>query len=687
MKRIHVIHKTHLDLGFTDLAERITDKYFNEFIINAVRLAEKVNTDNNIDFIWTTGSWLIYHFLEKADAYNKTMLEKAIAKGHIAWHALPFTTHTELLDTDLLEYGISLSEELDRRYHKKTIAAKLTDVPGHTKAIIDTLALHGIKYLHIGVNPASAVPDVPPAFLWRSESGREIIVNYAGEYGKAYKNEYLDEILYFSHTNDNKGPLNEAELNKQLKELETKYPGYEVKASTLDSFAESLWTVKNKLPVLTSEIGDSWIHGSGSDPSKVSRFRELLMLKNKWLSEGSMSKDSREYKNFCDYLLRIAEHTWGMDEKTYLPDFRNYLKQDFIKARKDDKINILKNPPKYYKDCAFANENSTEKSYKRFEDSWAEQREYIDKAISELDMAKQKEALEAINATIPHKDIRHESYQKINTGELLKLGKYSVIFDSDGYIKSLVASDNSELISNGNNFGTIEYQIFGVKDYQYFVDKYLRNYKQTEFWSRLDFTKPGIERYEKSIKDGRYPYKLNAMYLMHGIDSDLVLIDYDIDQALSVDYGAPRAIQAKYKFYKDSDSFDYEINWFDKDASRIPEALWLNFNLSLKNSDCWKMKKLNNFMAVTDIVLNGNRNMSAVEELKYEDEERKFIIKNIHAPLFSLGKGKILEFDNQFASLNEGISYNLYNNVWGTNFPMWYEDDARFVFKFSYSMK
>ena len=29
----------------------------------------------------------------------------------------------------------------------------------------------------------------------------------------------------------------------------------------------------------------------------------------------------------------------------------------------------------------------------------------------------------------------------------------------------------------------------------------------------------------------------------------------------------------------------------------------------------------------------------------------------------------------------DGISYVLYNNVWGTNFPLWYEDNASFEFE------
>ena len=180
---------------------------------------------------------------------------------------------------------------------------------------------------------------------------------------------------------------------------------------------------------------------------------------------------------------------------------------------------------------------------------------------------------------------------------------------------------------------------------------------------------------------------MNDMHVHYGKDCDIVLIEYTIDKELGDDYGAPRILRVKYTFSKLSDTFDYELCWFDKDANRIPEALWLNFNFSFKQLENWKMKKINHYMPLTDIVFNGNRNMSAVEELKYEDSDGCFTIKNLHAPLFSLGKGKLLQFDNEFASIHEGLSFNLYNNVWGTNFPMWYEDDTKFVFEFAYRIK
>lgn len=44
------------------------------------------------------------------------------------------------MSRDLFRFGPSLSGELDRRFDKRTIAAKMTDVPGHTRSIIFILA-------------------------------------------------------------------------------------------------------------------------------------------------------------------------------------------------------------------------------------------------------------------------------------------------------------------------------------------------------------------------------------------------------------------------------------------------------------------------------------------------------------------------------------------------------------------
>ena len=59
MKKVIVVSKTHLDLGFTDYAENIRRKYIDTFIPEAIDLAQKVNSNGKMHFIWTTGSWIL----------------------------------------------------------------------------------------------------------------------------------------------------------------------------------------------------------------------------------------------------------------------------------------------------------------------------------------------------------------------------------------------------------------------------------------------------------------------------------------------------------------------------------------------------------------------------------------------------------------------------------------------------
>lgn len=76
-----------------------------------------------------------------------------------------------MLDRSMISGGLGLAQELDRRFGFKTIGAKMTDVPGHTRGLIAPLEAAGIQLLDIGVNAASTPPDVPEAFVWKASAG------------------------------------------------------------------------------------------------------------------------------------------------------------------------------------------------------------------------------------------------------------------------------------------------------------------------------------------------------------------------------------------------------------------------------------------------------------------------------------------------------------------------------------
>src|SRR5262249_28918888 len=154
---------------------------------------------------------------------------------------LPFTTHSELMSPALFRAGLSYSRELDRRFGRTTTAAKMTDVPGHTRGIVPLLAEAGVRFLHLGVNEASPVPSVPELFRWRADSGEEIVVMYQDSYGGTHFPEGQAEGLSFAHTNDNAGPQDISRTIDAYRHLAQQHPDTVIKASTLDAYGELLW--------------------------------------------------------------------------------------------------------------------------------------------------------------------------------------------------------------------------------------------------------------------------------------------------------------------------------------------------------------------------------------------------------------------------------------------------------------
>src|ERR1017187_5556980 len=154
IKRVLVMFKCHFDAGFIDTQANVLSWYQDLYFPDAIETAAELRRKGGDGFIWTTGSWLLYQYLEKADSTRRKQMEQAIAAGDIAWHAIPFTWQTEFMDSTLIAGALSLSATLDRRFGRTTTGAQMTDVSGHTCGLIGPLAEHGVKLLDIGANGA-----------------------------------------------------------------------------------------------------------------------------------------------------------------------------------------------------------------------------------------------------------------------------------------------------------------------------------------------------------------------------------------------------------------------------------------------------------------------------------------------------------------------------------------------------
>ncbi|MDQ6421431.1 DUF5054 domain-containing protein [Paenibacillus sp. LHD-117] len=676
-KKVHVIFKTHLDIGFTDLAKHVKDTYFNRFIPQAIQLAKQLKQQGGIEqFVWTTGSWLIDEYLKQASPAEKQVMDEAIHHGHITWHGLPFTTHTELMDLALMDYGLSLSKKLNAEYKKNSIAAKMTDVPGHTIAMVPHLAKFGIQYLHLGVNPSSKVPNVPDIFIWRNKDGSEVIVNYAKNYGNAVIVDGLDEVMVFAHTGDNLGPPSAADIEEEFKRLAKEYPGATIVASTMDAFAEKLIAMKAQFPIVHEEIGDTWIHGAASDPKKIAQYRELLRLRDQWLAEGRLITDSPEYMDFCSQLLLIPEHTWGMDEKKFLADYKNYSTQDFQAARRADSVS----EHAIYDHIRYLRPFTMRRSYSHFESSWAEQREYVDQAVRCLTEDKRREAAEALSLLVPQQATLQEG-QELSAHRLHKLGLFQVEFVDDGSISHLIDYQGKIWADENHRIGCFQYETFGQQNYNEWLRTYNVNMREHYHWADADWSKPGMDYAEPRPEHRRFsPHVIGIKHVAEEL-YDHVQVQLAMPEQSTLVNGAPKTVQIDYKFYKSEQKIDVNLSWFNKQANRLPEASWFSFGLKVDNPNLWKLDKLGQLLSPLEVVKNGNRNLHAVHSgVYYCGSDGKVQIETLDAPVVSPGEKRLLQFDNSFAPLDGGMHFNLHNNIWGTNFPMWFEEDMKFRF-------
>lgn len=654
---VYLVFKTHLDIGFTALAADVTRTYFNDYIPRALTTAEELRRAAGPErFVWTTGSWLIYEYLEQAGPEERRRLEAAVAAGEIAWHGLPFTTHSELMDPALFAYGLSFSQRLDERFGRRTIAAKMTDVPGHTLGIVPLLAAAGIRFLHIGVNDASSMPEVPPLFRWQAPGGETVIVMYEKGYGRAAAVPGLDAALAFGHTVDNVGPQTPDQVRQVYREVSERFPGAAVQAAALDDFARALLPVSADLPLLQEEIGDTWIHGAGSDPLKLASFRALQRLRGSWPA------DHPAVEAFSRKLILVPEHTWGLDEKTFLADHENYSAEKFRAAR-------------------------TQANYQLFEASWAEQRGYLQQAVDALDgtpfATEARQALDELRPTRP--DLR--GWQRLLSFDRLETEHFSLRFDEiSGALTSLrEKAAGREWAAAGRRLGYLRYQTFSAEDYQRFVKQYITFTPQSEAWALEDFSKPGMEH---AVAERRWFLPAGvSLFRRASPQSSEYLLQIGFSSRASTAYGCPRKAYLHWTFPVERPEAQLELLWFDKPAARLPEALWLSFVPQVSSPQV-RMDKLGLPVSPLEVVSKGARMLHAVGRgVSVIDGGRQIEIDSLDAPLLAPGEPALLNFNNLPPDLAKGLHFNLGNNVWGTNFPMWYEEDGlfRFVLRFRQS--
>lgn len=654
VRRVLVMFKCHFDAGFIDTQTAVVHKYFTQYFPHAIEIARQSREPGGHRYVWTTGSWLLYEYLEQASPQDHRVMEQAIADGDIAWHAIPFSWQTEMMDPSMISAGIGLSHALDARFGRITTGAKMTDVPGHTRGLVAPLAAEGVRFLDIGVNDASTPAELPPLFAWKHSTGASLMVMYHHGYGGVTVVPGSDLAIAIVVRGDNSGPHTPEEIVKIYSDLGSQFPQAQIVATNLTEIANAVEPFRSHLPVVTQEIGDTWIYGIASDPVKVARYRELARLRRRWIDRGAIrSGDPTDLRMLRQVLLE-AEHTWGTDTKTWL-DFDHYTPADLAPMLDT-------------------------KNYKVVEFSWQEKRQDLFAGIDTLPEPLRAEARASLQGLTPQEPQLsgakpHAPEQPLETTHFL------VALDpATGAIRRLHNKTTGvDWADPDHPLALLTYQTLSPADYARFFSRYIVS---TADWAKKDFGKPNIERFGAESRDWHLAItRLDLAEDEHGHHLLAQLNIHDPESLASGRAAFPQTMFLELTFPHDEPEVHIASSWFGKPATRMPEAIWLTFRPSVPNPNGWTMDKSGETVSPLDVVVAGSRHLHAVSNgFGYRSEGRSFRVETIDAPLIAVGERSPLNFSREQPDLANGMHVSLFNNAWGTNYIMWFGEDMRFRF-------
>ena len=732
LKNVHVVFMNHLDVGYdginpsTGFVNNVLNKYFIDYFPRAIKLAHIMHdVDPNTGFIYTTHPWLLIVYLNCPQnftlsdielycptAEEKYLMEDALEKGYIACHAGPMNMQLEMMNSYVFQLVFEMIADFNEKYHCHSQVLSQRDVPGMTAAVVPVLLRNNIKAVSVGVNPFSAPPAVPRLFQWRPYKASEDVILamwHAGGYpnnpGKA-----LDEpggisitdstisvrdgeALVFAFRTDNSGPP------ETLSEIQTifdiicdQYPGAKVFASTFDNFVNAVDVTG--LPIVYGEIGDTWIQGIASDPRKSALYRAIARALR--CNQDDTSSCSKEQKTFAFYFSKIPEHTWGLDS---VHDSINWNNSDFNRVKND----LL--------------------SFDNVVKSWQEQRSFVNITLDIIESMPDsdihqlvKQELEGVYPVLPNLT----EFIRVDSNTLFKVGdNFTIGFGDDGSVVHFKGTFNYReytLADHSHPLGRFTYHTYNETDFEAMIAQYDYSPEYNPGYDKPHSTE------HANPQSTVYHFPMTGLY-RNIKNNSTFLVELEGDSTAHIHYGGPEKVWIQVTVEKKDPStsqgeimdVSFEVVLVNKTGTRLAEATMFSFLPALQDpvNNVWqdRLYKVSPrrskefspdlFVSLSSINKNSSFYQHAVEQLLLvEQTQTGNITLGLYSPDVPVVCPVYQDFDDvptptPFPFLKQpplgtklnGFAFNLHNNIWNTNYPLWYpftdlEEDRNFKARF-----
>jgi hypothetical protein len=517
--------------------------------------------------------------------------------------------------------------------------------------------------------------------------------------------------LYCAWNTDNGGPMPQADVKTVYTQLRQKYPNAIVHESTFDKFYDVANAHREGLPVITKEIGDTWLYGVPSDPFKNQMFRELSRLRRDCVERERDPCDPANdptMKRFDRLLTKIPEHTWGEDTTWYLSKYtgyRSYPLGDYMNWTNPQFQAALDSP-----------------EYKMTVESWLDQRNYLTSAMNILEKstdvkysglaAEMKTAMANIRPLLP------------DLSGFVKAGVMNKTYTCLGVSFRLNADMSLSLIQGASqtnpeahSLGRYTYQTLDANDFELFDKDYGMAYctPTTEDAGCHNFNKPNMTSAHPEHTE-TVP-TMGQVWEKSGENGVCALHMYGtLPTHLHEKYGAPESLWTSVVISDAATSsgvtMAFDVQWFNKTATRLAESQWVTFNPDVSGSDGkWMLRGFRTGLIdanadigidPTDVVTHGAVHLhslgpfATVEWSSKDDglaskKDESVVVRALDTPVLSAGLLSPFPTPGNWSiNLSSGFHANLQNNIWNVNFPQWYpfenvDKDARFRFEIDIS--
>jgi alpha-mannosidase len=725
VKKIILVFKTHFDIGFTDLSSKVIDKYSDSMLKDVIATCKGTAHMGRQKYVWTMPSWPLKVITERCSAKLKVELDALIESGQIVWHALPFTSHTDFCSAEEYIEGLRFGRELSKLYHKPyPISAKMTDVPGHGIMLPAILSGAGVKFLHLGCNEFAHPPKLPFLFHWQAISGERVLTMYSkGGYGTSLlPPEDWDYPVWMAlmQTQDNCGPQSAEVIDGMIKKIHSKYPEAEVVCGTMDEFYYDLSKCNlESLPVVAKDLADTWIHGIGAYPKEVGMIREVrekskrlqALITKKMLENPEYRDDgaSEVLDKYFENINLFEEHTWGADVKTWLGPDRVYNKKDFIKAKQQENYQLMETSWQEQRDRAgqcledvqklnLLVEKHNSREFSLFNPGGSEYTGWV--SLKDFDLKYEELRLEVNKEALPITKIDGEwacfvknvppfitmpvsivsSVSKtcnlnIETEQdVVKIQnhRYAITFSSlTGNVSELYDKKlNAALLKqqDGKSIFSYQYDRYGIED----ITSYLRDYAyRFSAWGIQDY---GREAYPECVHKTYHP-----TFKSYSINDDTITLCYENVESVER-YGDAEEVQIEITLPPAGEELFVNVKLINKRETPYVESGSFLFPFE-ENVHHYNINKSNAVLdPSTDIQEDANHVFYCLDKyIASVGQSNGLCVIAKDTPLVSLGNPGVYKYKRNYVEPEEPIAYfNLFNNMWGTNFPQWIGGDFTF---------